>query len=58
MKNQPTMAERVKDAVARRDLEGLEAIKEQIGRDLWLKAWRDNGSKMEDWIGPTDFENP
>jgi hypothetical protein len=55
MKNQPTIAQRIKEAAASNRLEGLKAIKEEIGRDQWLNAWRDNGSKMEDWIGPKDF---
>ena len=56
MKNQSTIAEQIKDAAARQDLYGLKKLREQLGQDKWLKAWRDNGSKMEDWIGPTDFE--
>lgn len=50
-----TTSERILECIANNDIEGLKEIKGQIGRDKWLKAWRDNGSKMEDWLEPNPF---
>lgn len=56
MKNQKTIAERIKDAVVgKKALDGLKTIKSELRQDQWLKAWKANGQKMEDWIGSKNF---
>lgn len=55
MKDQKTIAERIREAIGKNDLDALKALKDEIGRDRWLKQWKARGSNMKDWI---EIDNP
>jgi hypothetical protein len=43
------------EAIKFNDVELLKKLKDQIGRDQWLKVWRDSGKGMEGWLEPNPF---
>lgn len=55
MKDQETIASRIREAIKKQDAEELKAIRSEIARDRWMNQWKANGSKMSDFIHPNPF---
>jgi uncharacterized protein YpbB len=49
------MKDQIIEAIKTKDKEKLKELKDQLGRDKWLKVWQERGSSMKDWI---ELENP
>ena len=49
------ISERILGCIRNKDIEGLKAIKEQIGRNQWLNQWGGKSVPIEAWLEPNPF---